>query len=57
MPTGSVESAQLSKDDTVVCLLTGHGFKYPESLERAAIDDPPEAIQEPELEKTLLAYL
>jgi threonine synthase len=53
----AIHKRAVSKDDTVVCLVTGHGFKDPESLQRAAIDYPPVAIQEPELEKTLLAYL
>ena len=53
----AIRKRVVSKDDTVVCLVTGHGFKDPESLQRAAIDYSPVAIQEPELEKTLLAYL
>jgi threonine synthase len=53
----AIHKRVVSKDDTVVCLVTGHGFKDPESLQRAAIDYSPVAIEEPELEKTLLAYL
>ena len=44
-------------DDTVVCLVTGHGFKDPESIDTAAARHPAAFIEEGELEGELLAML
>lgn len=45
------------RDDTIVCLVTGHGFKDPESIDRAAARHPAAFIEEGELEGRLLAML
>ena len=45
------------RDDTIVCPVTGHGFKDPEAIDRAAARHPAALIEEGELEGRLLAML
>ena len=44
-------------DERVVCLVTGHGFKDPESIGRAAAEYPPVLIDADELERRLTGAL
>src|SRR5579862_689053 len=41
------------RDDTVICLVTGHGFKDPDSVRRLAIQHATVLIEEAELEHSL----
>ncbi|MBM3774648.1 MAG: pyridoxal-phosphate dependent enzyme [Acidobacteria bacterium] len=41
-------------DGTIVCLVTGHGFKDPQSIERLAAENPSGVIDESELEGRLV---
>ena len=53
----AVTKEMVHRDDTIVCLVTGHGFKDPESIETAAARHPAALIDEGELEGRLLAML
>jgi len=43
----------VGRDDRTVCLVTGHGFKDPESVSRAAAEYPPVLLEAGELESCL----
>jgi threonine synthase len=45
----------VGRDDRIVCLVTGHGFKDPESIARAAAEYPPVLLEAGELESCLTA--
>jgi len=50
----AVKQGIVKADDSVVCLVTGHGFKDPESIRRAAASSTNKAIDVDELERSLL---
>jgi threonine synthase len=50
----AVKQRIVKADDSVVCLVTGHGFKDPESIRRATRSSTSNAINENELESSLL---
>lgn len=51
----AVAQGLVHPEHTVVCLVTGHGFKDPESVRRAAESCPPMVIETHELKSSLLA--
>ena len=53
----AVSARFVQPDATVVCLVTGHGFKDPESIAQAAAPFPAELIEEDALEGRLLDVL
>lgn len=44
----------IARGDTVVCLVTGHGFKDTDSLAEAASENPPALIEETDIDSQLL---
>jgi threonine synthase len=48
---------RVSAGDTMVCLVTGHGFKDPDSVAKAAEGNPAEAISHTGVEKALLELM
>jgi threonine synthase len=50
----AIEKGAIGQNDTVVCLVTGHGFKDPDSVRQAAAAYAPRVIDEEELESYLL---
>lgn len=53
----AVAQDRVQRDDTIVCLVTGHGFKDPDSIQRAANRYPGASIEASELEDRLLDLL
>lgn len=53
----AVKKGTVSGDERVVCLVTGHGFKDPESIGRAAAEYPPVLVEADELEVQLAGSL
>lgn len=53
----AVVKGVVGRDDRIVCLVTGHGFKDPESVSRAAAAYPPVLVEADELEVQLAGSL
>jgi len=49
----ALSDGTVRRDDTVICLVTGHGFKDPDSVRRVATRHAPALIEEVQLENSL----